>query len=140
MCRFSAPELLAQAWKSLMENKNSYPSDKAAAKNGITDYNRHILLCAGPKCCDSEQGDSLWSYLKGRLKELREDSVQCSRVFRTKVHCLRICADGPIAVVYPEGTWYRFLDEKKLEKIIQSHLIGGQPVEELQFAKNDNFK
>ncbi|MGE0173898.1 MAG: ferredoxin [Oligoflexales bacterium] len=122
-----------------MESR-SYPSDRAAAKNNVTNYNRHILLCAGPKCCDSEKGEGLWKFLKSRLKELSNSSVQCSLVYRTKVHCLRICADGPIAVVYPEGTWYRFLDEQKLEAIIQSHLIGGRPVEELQFAKNDNFK
>jgi (2Fe-2S) ferredoxin len=37
-------------------------------------------------------------------------------------------------VVYPEGTWYARLDEEKLDRIIDEHLIGGKRVDELVFA------
>lgn len=129
--------------------------EKIARVLSIAGVRRHIFLCAGqsvPRCSTYEQSSEVWRYLKGRLKDLDVTSAPpfwrgdlevappevepgTGSVLRTKVDCFRVCEQGPIAVVYPDGIWYHSIDIAVMERIIEEHLLGGRPVDEFVFAR-----
>ncbi|MCP9781643.1 MULTISPECIES: ferredoxin [Cyanobium] len=96
----------------------------------------HLLLCATPSkalCCpDPAIGAASWEALKRLVRELGlEDPARAEGiVLRTKADCLRICAEGPILLIWPEGTVYGGVSPERIESILREHVIGGQPIEQ----------
>lgn len=97
-------------------------------------YQRHIFFCinqrdGGRECCAALGSEALAAHAKERVKALGLAGPGQVRVNRAG--CLDRCSLGPVAVVYPEGVWYRFVDREDIDEIVESHLRDGRPVERL---------
>ncbi len=95
----------------------------------------HLLLCVNTKkslCCNNLQSLKSWEKLKKVLKEMnledpkREEGI----ILRSKVDCLRICSEGPILLIWPEGVWYKNVSPERIEIIVKRHLLKGVPIKE----------
>lgn len=106
------------------------------AKAGVASATKHLFVCIGPDCCRTREGEATWDYIKRRVKETG------LKVMRTKAGCFRICAQGPWLVIYPDGIWYNRVTPARFERILQEHLLRGEPVREWIIAQNalDSFQ
>ena len=100
-------------------------------------YQRHVFFCTNDRGAASERPSCnrcgsarLREYAKERVKELGKAGAGGIRI--NTAGCLDRCEEGPVCVVYPEGTWYTYVDEVDIDEIIDSHLLGGKPVERLK--------
>jgi (2Fe-2S) ferredoxin len=98
-------------------------------------YRYHVFFCTnqrdnGRPCCHNHDALALRSYAKEKVKALglaRQHQVRINTA-----GCLNRCLQGPIIVVYPEGTWYTYANRKDIDEIISEHLVNGRPVERLR--------
>ena len=100
---------------------------------------KHLLLCATPtkqKCFKGDEGNKTWECLKKTLKNYEKDpSSKNIQILRSKVDCLRICKNGPILLIWPDGIWYEKVSPEKVSEIFTSHVINGNPIEKWIFKK-----
>ncbi|NCA70235.1 MAG: (2Fe-2S) ferredoxin domain-containing protein [Sphingobacteriia bacterium] len=97
-------------------------------------YRHHVFICTnqredGSQCCAQCNAQELRGYLKSRVKALGLAGPGGVRV--NTAGCLDRCAEGPVMVVYPEATWYTYVDREDLDEILERHLTQGQVVERL---------
>ena len=95
-------------------------------------HNRHVFMCVGPRCTeDGTRAQAMFEYMGTKI-----DARPELRVKRTRTHCMVACrTEGPLMVVYPEGTWYKGLDEAAIDRIVEAHLVGGEEVTDLVFHR-----
>jgi len=102
----------------------------------VIPVSHHLLLCATPSkalCCpDHAVGAASWDTLKRLVRELELDHPERPGgiVLRSKADCLRICGEGPVLLIWPEGIVYGGVTPERIEAILRTHLIGGTPIEE----------
>ncbi len=98
-------------------------------------YRHHVFFCTnqrddGSQCCQQCGAQEARDYVKQRVKAL--GSAIPDKVRINNAGCLDRCAEGPVIVIYPEATWYTYIDRADLDEIIAEHLINGRVVERLQ--------
>jgi (2Fe-2S) ferredoxin len=99
-------------------------------------FDKHVFFCTnqredGSDCCNKYGAQQARDYVKNKVKQLGI-SERNNKVRINSAGCMDRCDEGPVLVVYPEGTWYTYVDESDLDEIIESHLKNGRVVERLK--------
>ena len=97
-------------------------------------YKHHIFFCLnqrndGEACCSDKGAEAMFMYMKSKIKSLDLNGISKVRVNRAG--CFDRCGEGPLLVIYPEATWYNFIDEQDIDEIIESHIQQGKIVTRL---------
>jgi (2Fe-2S) ferredoxin len=101
----------------------------------MSHYRYHVFFCTnqrtdGRASCEDCGASRMRAHAKARVKDLGLAGPGGVRV--NTAGCMDRCTEGPVAVVYPEGVWYTFVDEEDIDEIIDEHLVNGRPVERLR--------
>ena len=99
-------------------------------KPTLMPYKYHAIMCCGKSCGENLP---LLNYMKESVIAAGLVVGDPNAVRVNRAGCLGVCSEGPIMVVYPEGTWYSNLDPVKIDRIVEEHFKGGTPVKELAF-------
>jgi len=104
------------------------------SKPSIAAYRRHVLVCTGPRCAHDGAAQALFDTLGDKFKAagVHEGAL---RVKRSRASCFSACRGGPVMCVQPDGIWYYDVTPENMDRIIEQHLVGGQPVEDLVFHR-----
>lgn len=102
------------------------------SKPDLQNYHRWVLVCVGPHCTDNGEGQALYDLLKQRLAQLQQ-LIDQPKIMRSRAMCFGVCSGGPLLSVQPDGVWYHAITPDKLDRIIEQHLVNGQPVTEWIF-------
>lgn len=98
-------------------------------------YQQHVFFCTnqrddGSACCADRGAEAAQRHAKRRIKDMDLNGEGKIRI--NKAGCLDRCDEGPVLVVYPQGTWYTYVDTHDIDEIIDVHLLGGKIVERLK--------
>lgn len=98
-------------------------------------YEKHVFFCTnqrddGKACCGDRGSSAMRDYAKARAKAL--GIAGAGRVRVNNAGCMGRCEEGPVLVIYPEGTWYTYEDRDDIDEIIEEHLLNGRVVEALK--------
>ena len=98
-------------------------------------YKYHVFFCTnqrepGQTCCNALGGDKMRIHAKDRVKALGLNKPGQVRI--NSAGCMERCDNAPVLVIYPEGTWYTFVDKEDIDEIIDRHLVKGEIVERLK--------
>ncbi len=103
-------------------------------KPKMMDYKRHMLVCVGPRCAEEGEAQELFDTLGEKFKAAGIDKGEL-RVKRTRTQCFATCKSGPVMCIQPDGIWYYNVTEANLDRIINEHLVNGNPVEDLIYHR-----